>query len=150
MPLDWHTWKSQQTSIINGAYEALPEMQQGFSDVTREGLFAFAATERDHRRTFGPRPLPHFSVVTAARLHLVRWLARYATGETPIPTTAEYLEFRPDVFLAGAIAAKFGPDILAAWRAAGIDPAQVIALDYGQMMETRAEWERTQCPPHQS
>ena len=94
---------------------------------------AAADGERRHRRgdfrRFHPRAA---SVDTCAKFFAVKFVLDYATGETQLPGIADASRLRQDALLSASLVAEYGGDrILGTLREAGIDPAEVLALDYG-------------------
>jgi len=99
------------------------------SDVHRAYREALAG-ERTHRRgdfaKYHPRAA---SAPACARLHVARWIAR-SILDRPVYKTEDILYIRTDVLRCAGIAARYGGIIAAAWASAGLDLADVAALDY--------------------
>lgn len=126
------TTKAQQVKFIDRAFNALPNIERGFSSM-KEKLFEMnLKAERQHRRH---RPAPKgFSAQAAARLFTIKHLAESLEAPDRY-TVADILCIRAECLHAQAYANEHRAEILSAWTARGIDPADIRAIDYAALME---------------
>lgn len=127
--------KAQQIKFINRAFDALPTISHSW-DTMREKLFNMnLEAERHHRRH---RPAPKsFSANAAARLFTIKHLAE-SLEKPDRYTVADILHIRAECLHAQAYANEHRAEILAAWTARGIDPAEIRAIDYAALMQEGA------------
>lgn len=126
------TSKTQQIKFIDRAFNALPTISHSLSTM-RDKLFDMnLEAERHHRRH---RPAPKgFSANAAARLFTIKHLAESLAAPERY-TVADILCIRAECLHAQAYANEHRAEILAAWTARGIDPAEIRAIDYAKLME---------------
>ena len=128
------TTKAQQIKFIDRAFNALPNIERGFSSM-KEKLFEMnLAGEREHRRHQYGRTHKGFSAQAAARLFTIKHLAESLEAPDRY-TVADILFIRAECLHAQAYANEHRAEILAAWTARGIDPADIRAIDYAALME---------------
>jgi hypothetical protein len=128
------TTKAQQVKFIDRAFNALPNIEQGFSSM-KEKLFQMNLDgEREHRRHQYGRAPKGFSAQAAARLFTIKHLAESLEAPDRY-TVADILCIRAECLHAQAYANAHRAEILAAWTARGIDPAEIRAIDYAALME---------------
>lgn len=126
------TSKAQQIKFIDRAFNALPTISHSWSTM-RDKLFDMnLEAERHHRRN---RTAPKgFSANAAARLFTIKHLAE-SLEKPDRYTVADILHIRPECLHAQAYANEHRAEILAAWTARGIDPAEIRAIDYAELMQ---------------
>lgn len=91
------------------------------------------AEEKAHRgSSTHPRGL---TVNEAARLFAVKGLAEHLTGATKPPRVRDYLSFRRSCFTAAALWLNYRKEIRAAFKEAKVNPAEVAALDYAELVK---------------
>ena len=127
------TSRAQSLKTIEKAYNALPYMSDGFKEVKRVLFEANLTGEKQHRKFTSPRSAG-FSTTAAAKLFTVRHLAE--SLENPDRYSVDdILCIRLECLKAQAYAKRHREEITAAWSAAGIDRAEVLALDYAELMK---------------
>ena len=124
--------KAAQLKLIDRAYNALPQIFHQYHTFSEKLFRMNLEAERHHRKN---RPAPKgFSTNAAARLFTVQHLA--ASLETPDRFTVnDILHVRPECLHAQAYAAEHRAEILNYWLAAEITPADVLAVDYSELMK---------------
>ena len=125
--------RTQSLHLIALAFAPLTDIQIGF-DTVGDKLFRMSLeSERGHRRI---RPSgadrPKASATVAARLFVVKYLAD-ALAEPNKYTVADILRIRQERLYAQAFVAEYGDAIRAAWKAEGVGPADLRALDYCEL-----------------
>jgi len=91
------------------------------------------AEEKAHRgNSIQPRGL---TVNEAARLFAVRMLAQLATGNAKAPHVKYFLSMRRSLWTAAALWLNYRKDIRAAFKDAKINPAEIAALDYAELIK---------------
>jgi len=127
--------KAAQLKLIDRAYNALPQIFHQY-DTFGEKLFRMnLEAERQHRKGFHGRAAPRgFSANAAARLFTVRHLAEALENPDRF-TISDILHVRPECLHAQAYAAEHRAEILNYWLAAEITPADVLAVDYSELMK---------------
>jgi hypothetical protein len=126
------TTKAQQVKFIDRAFYALPTISRSWSTMREELFDMNLKAERHHRRN---RPAPKgFSANAAARLFTIKHLAESLAAPERY-TVADILCIRAECLHAQAYANEHRAEILAAWTARGIDPADIRAIDYAKLME---------------
>ncbi len=125
--------RTQALRTIENAYNALPYMSDGFKDVKRVLFEANLTSEKQHRKFTSPRRAG-ITPTTAAKLFTVKHLAE--SLESPDRYNVDdILCIRLECLKAQAYAKRHREEITAAWTAAEIDRAAILALDYAELME---------------
>jgi hypothetical protein len=125
--------RAQALKTIEAAYNALPYMSDGFKDVKRVLFEANLTSEKQHRKFTSPRTTG-FSTTAAAKLFTIKHLAE--SLESPDRYTVDdILCIRLECLKAQAYAKRHRAEILVAWTVAGIDPEDIRAIDYAELME---------------
>lgn len=126
--------KAAQLKTIDAAFNALPQIFHGFQTIGEKLFRMNLEAERQHRKGFGRVAPKGFSANAAARLFTVRHLAE-ALDKPERYNVTDILHIRTECLFAQAYAAENRAAILAAWEAAGIDRAAVLAVDYSELMQ---------------
>jgi hypothetical protein len=120
---------TKQAKIINEAFSRLPETYHGFTTCKDLLLSECIAAEKNHRSC---RPaVPGFSASLAGKYFTVKYLLDAVRFPERMPTAADYLSFRHEIFTAYAIVSEALPQFTA-W-AEGV-PLEFDAIDYCKMM----------------
>ena len=122
----------EQITFIREAFNALPDMQDGFKDVPRYLLDMNEQSERRHRRG-APNGIKHgLSIRDAAKLFTVSHLLD-GWKEPDKWTVDEILHIRTECLYAQAYAKRFHKD-LADWAAKYTEPFKQV--DYAELQRT--------------
>lgn len=121
--------------IINAVFSQIDGPQDGFSTV-RDKLHALElASERQHRRSFRGRFDFGLTVAQAAKLFTIKHIAEGL--EKPDRWTVDDINaIRLEALKAQAWAKYHRDAFLAGFEAAGVTVAEVLALDYADLMQT--------------
>jgi hypothetical protein len=126
--------KAAQLKLIDRAYHALPQIFHQY-DTFGEKLFRMnLEAERHQRKGFNRTAPKGFSANAAARLFTVRHLAE-ALEKPDRYKVGDILHIRTECLYAQAYAAEHRDAILNYWMAAEITPAEVLAVDYSDLMK---------------
>ncbi len=120
---------TKQAKIINEAFSRLPETYHGFTTCKDLLLAQCTAAEKAHRS--GRRAVSGFSVSLAGKYFTVKYLLDAVRFPERMPTAADYLSLRHEIFTAYAIVSEALPQFTG-W-AEGV-PLGFDALDYCEMM----------------
>jgi hypothetical protein len=128
--------RAQALRLIEKAFSALHaaniQRPGEFGSIDDKLLSLCVDGERKYRKWAGPRP--GLSVRNAAKLFAVRFLAE-ALEKPGRYTLRHILEIRHEALYAQAYAELFGAEIRAAWDAAGVTVADLLALDYAELVK---------------
>jgi hypothetical protein len=120
-----------QLKTIDHAFNALPQIFHHFDTIAYKLFRMNLEAERQHRRN---RPTPKgFSANAAARLFTVQHLAQ-ALEKPNRYQVDDILHIRTECLYAQAYASKHRAEILEAWDKAGVKIADVLAVDYSELM----------------
>jgi hypothetical protein len=122
--------KAEARKIIAAAFGAITHIQDGFYTVAERLQDMNAASEKQHRNGragFG------LSVREAARLFTVRHLAE-ALEKPDRYSIDDILSIRTECLYAQAYAKKHAPEIRTSWLRAGVNMADILALDYADLV----------------
>ena len=78
------------------------------------------------------------TVNESARLFAVRQLAEYLQPRAKFPRVRDYLSYRRSCYTAAALVLNYRKEIKAAFKQAGVLPAECLALDYAELVKTAA------------
>lgn len=123
--------KTEQIALIDRAFAALPDMTRGLTEEKWRLYYLVLEDERKYRRC---RPRTGLSKSAAAKLFSVKHIAE-SLQKPRRYKVVDILAMRADCLYAQALVQVFGKDIKAAWKAAGIQIADVLALDYVELMK---------------
>lgn len=131
-----HAEQKRQISLARKAFSEL--VHSGFEAHVRRCLRLELKSEREHRNWIGSetdsfrRHHPHSAgVLDCAKLLVVATIADYMQMErVRWPHGADFLSAKPSMLVACGIADRYGADIRKLWGFAGIEVADVVALDY--------------------
>ena len=104
---------SQQLALIDEAYNALPDMQDGFRDVAQLLCDMNVKVEREHRKG-NPGGYPGMSVAAAARYFVIKHLLD-GWREPDHYTVDDITSIRNEVLYAQAYAKRFRKE-LSGWE----------------------------------
>lgn len=126
--------KKEQLALIERAHKALPEMVHGFTNYGRTLIRMCEAEERDYRKGWRDQGQRRgISVKTAAKLFAVKYIADRMCGGSQY-TIRDVLHIRAAAIYGAAVAIECEEQIAAAWKEAGINPADLTALDYAELV----------------
>lgn len=126
--------KRAALDLIDRAFGALPYLSHSWSDVRSKLYDMNEASEKQHRKLKPAGLKAGLTVAQAAKLFTVRHLAE--SLERPDKWSVDdVLSVRLECLYAQAYVGLYGDKIAAAWEAAGIDPAELRALDYAALIE---------------
>lgn len=131
-----HAEQKRQLALARKAFSEL--VHSGFETHVRRCLRLELKSEREHRNWIGGetdsfrRCHPHSAgVLDCAKLMVVHAIADYMQMErVRWPQGADFLSMKPSRIVACGIADGYGADIRKLWGFAGIEVADVAALDY--------------------
>ena len=121
---------TQQLALIDEAYNALPDMQDGYRDVAERLFDMNAVGERQHRKGT-PGGYPGLSVAAAARYFAVKQLLD-GWREPERYTVDDIVNVRNEVLYAQAYAKRFHK-VLIVW--ASQYGCQIDQLDYSKLVK---------------
>jgi len=130
------TEQKRQLALARKAFSEL--VHSGFETHVRRCLRLELKSEREHRNWIGSetdsfrRCHPHAAgVLDCAKLLVVHAIAEYMQMErVRWPQGADFLSMKPSRLVACGIADRYGADVRKLWGFAGIEVADVAALDY--------------------
>lgn len=93
------------------------------------------AEEKAHRGCGLPSREWGLTVNEAARLFAVRQFAQLMTGDAKAPHVKYYLSMRRSLWTAAALWLNYRKDIRAAFKEAKVNPVEVAALDYAELIK---------------
>lgn len=130
-----HAEQKRQLALARKAYAEL--VNSGFETHVRRCLRLELKSEREHRTSIGDtssfrRCHPHAAgVLDCAKLLVVAAIADFMQMErVRWPQGADFLSYKPSRLVACGIADRYGADVRKLWGFAGIEVADVAALDY--------------------
>jgi hypothetical protein len=127
--------KAAQLKLIDRAFNALPQIFHQYHTFGEKLFRMNLDAERQHRKSFQGRAAPKgFSANAAARLFTVRHLAE-ALENPDRYKVADILHIRTECLYAQAYATEHRDAISNYWLDAGITPAEVLAVDYSELMK---------------
>ena len=119
----------KQRQLINDAFSRIPETYHGFNTCKDMLLSDCTDAERKHRS--GRPATAGFSAQLAGKYFTVKYLLDAVRFPERMPTCADYLSFRNEIFTAYAIVLE-SPDKYRAWAEAV--PTAFDTLDYCKLM----------------
>ena len=126
------TSKAQQLKTIDRAFYALPQIFHHYKTIGEKLYSMNLEAERQHRK--GRTAPKGFSANAAARLFTVLHLAQALEMPDRFKIT-DVLHIRLECLYANAYAIEHRAEILAAWDAAKVDTAEILAVDYSNLMQ---------------
>jgi hypothetical protein len=120
------TATTKQRTLIDTAYQALHVIPRSLKRMTDE----IRESETQHRR--GTRPVRNFSIVTATKYFVVKWLLDALRRTAPV-RPSEALHIRPECFMALAIADEYRDALQGLLTAPWV--AEFDKLDYVELMK---------------
>ena len=126
--------KAAQLKLIDRAFNALPQIFHQYHTFGEKLYRMNLDAERQHRKGFGRTAPKGFSANAAARLFTVLHLAQALEMPNRYKIT-DILHIRPECIHAAAYAEENHAAILDAWKAAEIDTAAILAIDYAELMQ---------------
>lgn len=124
--------RAEQLALIDRAFAALPDMDRGYI-VEKERLYYMCLQSEQRHRKGRPAMSSGISSRTAARLFTVLLIAR-GLAKPGRYVIGDVLQVRIECLHAQALVERFADVISLAWIAAGIDRADVLKLDYAELM----------------
>jgi hypothetical protein len=120
---------NKQRQLINDAFSRLPETYHGFA--TCRDLLLSECTDAERKHRSGRPATVGFSAQLAGKYFAVKYLLDAVRFPERMPSAADYLSFRHEIFTAYAIVSEALPQFTA-W--AESVPMEFDCLDYCKLM----------------